>query len=325
MNVARLLIFCGLTVMACAQQPALEKVRVIAIPGMPLPLVVAREHGMFREQGLEVEPEVAPSSDALRAALANGNADIAHTAVDNAVALAETADVAIVMGGENSLNELIAQASIHSIADLRGKTTIVDAPDTGFALQLKKILLDSGMRAGRDYEIKAVGTTPQRLQAMREHKEYAASILGPPTSILARQEGFVRLASTKDSVGPYQASGAFVLRPWARAHTDALVRYLVACVEAQRWLLRPQNQRQVTELLVKHWHLSPTVANEVYVLLTSGKWFEPDAAFDLGAFQNVLKLRAEVEGQWNGKPPAPDEYYDPSYYRKALAELHAQQ
>jgi hypothetical protein len=38
-------------------------------------------------------------------------------------------------------------------------------------------------------------------------------------------------------------------------------------------------------------------------------------------FKNVLKLRAEIEGQWGGKPPAPDKYIDLSYYNKALAGL----
>jgi hypothetical protein len=35
----------------------------------------------------------------------------------------------------------------------------------------------------------------------------------------------------------------------------------------------------------------------------------------------VLKLRAEVEGQWGGKPPGEDKYLDLSYYRQALSSL----
>jgi hypothetical protein len=31
----------------------------------------------------------------------------------------------------------------------------------------------------------------------------------------------------------------------------------------------------------------------------------------------VLKLRAEIEGQWGGTAPAPDKYLDLSYYDKA--------
>jgi hypothetical protein len=32
-------------------------------------------------------------------------------------------------------------------------------------------------------------------------------------------------------------------------------------------------------------------------------------------------LRAEIEGQWGGTPPAPETYVDLLYYRRALAGL----
>ena len=34
-----------------------------------------------------------------------------------------------------------------------------------------------------------------------------------------------------------------------------------------------------------------------------------------------MKLRAEIEGQWGGKPPAPEKYVDLSYYDRALSGL----
>src|SRR5256885_17200112 len=90
------------------------------------------------------------------------------------------ADVVIVIGGEVSLNELFVQPDIPSAAELRGKTLIVDAVNTAYALQMKKILLLNGLQAGRDYEMKPYAATPQRLVAMREHKELEGSMLGPP-------------------------------------------------------------------------------------------------------------------------------------------------
>jgi ABC-type nitrate/sulfonate/bicarbonate transport system substrate-binding protein len=282
--------------------------------------------GTFAKYGIKVQSAVAPSSDALRAALTSGKADIAHAAADNAVAMDQAArnDVIIVMGGEGSLNELIAQPDIHSIAQLRGRMLTVDAANTAFALQLKKILLSKGLRAGRDYQIKAIGTTPKRLQVMREDKQYAATMLGPPWSLLAKRDGFVSLGSTRKLIGPYQGLGAFVRRPWARDHADALERYLGAYVEAQRWLLAPANKQQVTALLMKQWHLSASVGAETYALLSSKnhEWYEPDAGFDVEGFKNVLKLRVEVEGQWGGRAPAVGRYYDSSYFRKALAMMN---
>ncbi len=312
----------ALPALAQVQTPELPTIHVIALYPH-LPIVIAKEHGLFAKYGVNVEIETVPSSDALREALANGKADLAHAAADNSVAMVETAkvDVLLVMGGEDSANELIAQPDIHSVADLRGKTVIVDAPNTAYALQLKKILLLSGLKAGKDYEIKPIGATPLRLQAMRDHKEYAASILGPPTSILAKSAGFVSLGKTPELIGPYQATSAFARRDWAHDHAETLERYLAAYAEAQRWLLDPANESDVLVLVKKQWHLSDQQANETYAIIASHVWYEPDARFDLDGFKNVLKLRAEIEGQWAGQPPSPDKYFDPSYYQQALTKI----
>jgi ABC-type nitrate/sulfonate/bicarbonate transport system substrate-binding protein len=308
----------------CAQAQSAQKIKVLTLLGRPLQVVVGETHGIFAKYGVEVETQNLPNSDVLRANLAAGKGDLAYLAVDNAVAMVELAhqDVIIVMGGEGSQNELIAQPEIKSIKDLRDKTLIVDAPNTAYALQMKKILLLNGMQAGKDYEIKPFGATPQRLIAMREHKENAGSMLGPPSSIVAKREGFVSLGSVQDLIGPYQASGYFTQRALAQGHRDALEKYLAAIIEAQRWLMAPANKQQVIELMIKESHLAPDVAVETYELgMTRPGGYEKDAAFDLDGFKNVLKLRAEVEGQWGGHPPGPEKYYDSSYYDAALAKL----
>lgn len=309
---------------ACARAPSAQKIKVLTLLGRPLQIVVADKQGIFAKYGIEVETENLPNSDVLRANLAAGKGDIAYLAVDNAVAMVELAhqDVIIVMGGEGSQNELMAQPEIKSIKDLRGTTLIVDAPNTAYALQMKKLLLLNGMTAGKDYEIKPFGATPARLAAMREHKEFAGSMLGPPTSIIAKHDGFVSVGHVQELIGPYQAAGYFTLRAWAQGHRDTLIPFLTACVEAQRWLMAPTNKQQVIELLVKESHLAPEVAAETYESsMNHPGGFAADARMDLEGFKNVLKLRAEIEGQWGGHPPGPERYYDSSYYEAALAKL----
>lgn len=307
-----------------AQAPNAWKIKVLTLLGCPLQVVAAEKLGIFSKYGIEVETANKANSEELRADLAAGKGDLAYLAVDNAVAMVELAhqDVIIVMGGEGSQNELIAQPEIKSIKDLRGKTLIVDAPNTAYALQMKKILLLSGMQAGKDYEMKPFGATPARLVAMREHKEYAGSMLGPPTSIVAKREGFVSLGSVQELIGPYQAAGYFTERKWAQEHREALTNYLAAIIEAQRWLMAPANKQQVLELMVKESHLAPEVAAESYESLMSRPGgYAKNASFDLDGFKNVLKLRAEIEGSWDGHPPAAEKYYDSSYYTEALAKL----
>jgi ABC-type nitrate/sulfonate/bicarbonate transport system substrate-binding protein len=309
---------------AFAQAPSLQKIKVLTLLGLPLQFAAADKQGIFAKYGVEVETENLPNSDVLRASLAEGKGDLAYLAVDNAVAMVELAhqDVIIVMGGEGSQNELMAQPEIKSIKDLRGKTLIVDAPNTAYALQMKKILLLSGMEAGKDYEIKPFGATPARLAAMREHKEFAGTMLGPPSSIAAKHAGFVSMGSVQELIGPYQASGYFTQRAWAKEHRDLLVPFLAACIEAQRWLMAPANKQQVIDLLVKESHLAPDVATESYESsMNHPGGFEADARVDMEGLKNVLKLRAEIEGQWGGHPPGPEKYYDSVYFYAALAKL----
>ncbi len=305
------------------QSPAPQKIKVLTLLGRPLQIVVAEKQGLLAKYGIEVETANKANSEELRSELAAGNGALAYLAVDNAVAMVELAhqDVIIVMGSEGSQNELIVQPEIKSIKDLQGKTLIVDAVNTAYALQLIKILYLSGFKAG-DYTLKPVGSTPQRLVAMREHKEYAGAMLGPPTSIVAKREGFVSLASVQESIGAYQAAGFFTQRQWAKEHASTLVAFLAAIIEAQRWLMAPANKEQVIDLWIKEYHLAPEVAAATYESsMNHPGGFARDARFDLEGFKNVLKLRAEVEGQWNGHPPAPEKYYDSSYYDAALAKL----
>jgi ABC-type nitrate/sulfonate/bicarbonate transport system substrate-binding protein len=318
---------CVLVPVLCAgthpQTAPPQKIHVLTLLGRPAQFVVADKLGLFAKYGLEVANDNKKNSDELRADLAAGKGDVAYLAVDNAVAMVELAhqDVVILMGGEGSQNELIAQSDIQSIAQLRGKTLLVDAPNTAYALQMKKILLLSGLTPGKDYEIKPFGATPQRLVAMRDNKEFAGSMLGPPVSLVAKHQGFVSLGSVQQLIGPYQAAGFFSPRAWAKDHRDLVISFLAACIEAQQWLLAPANKQQAIDLLISQYHLTPEIAAEDYeVSMTRPGGYAKDAQFDLRGFENVLKLRAEVEGQWGGHAPAPDKYYDPSYYAAALAK-----
>lgn len=314
--------FCLLAGVALAQEPA--KVRVKVFPGAQnLPHYAGLAKGFFAKRMVAVELLFTQNSVELRDGLSGGDIDVAHAAVDNAVAMVELAgkDAAIVMGGDSSMNELFVQANVASVADLRGRTVIVDAPNTAYALQVKKILLNAGLKAG-DYVVKPVGGGLFRARAMKENRDNAASILNPPFSFAAQRDGLKSLGRTIDLLGPYQATGAFVMRPWARANAATLERYLAAYIEATRWVRDSANRDECVRMLAERLKLEPDIAARTYeALMDPAFGLSPDAKLDVEGFRNVLALRAEVEGQWGGKPPAPERYLEPAYYERAMALL----
>jgi ABC-type nitrate/sulfonate/bicarbonate transport system substrate-binding protein len=280
-------------------------------------MFAAQAKGFYAKRGLDVDVKFTPNSDELRNGLAEGRYQIAHSAVDNAFALKDKAnvDIAVVIGGDNSFNHLIVQPEINSLADIKGKTVVVDALNTAYAFQLYEMLKQKGLNPG-DYQPKSVGGTGLRLKAMTSDKGNVAAIMNPPFSVEAMKAGLKDMGTTAAALGAYQGTSAFVMREWGKANADTLVKYLQGNIEGLRWALDPKNKAEVVALLTQRLKLTPDTAEAAYEATKAD--FSPDAALDLAGVKNVLKLRAEFEG---GTPNPPEKYLDLSYYQKAMAGL----
>ena len=307
----------GLTALSQANGPTVLHVNTFPT-ARSLPFYVAVDRGFFAKHGLQVELEFTESSEKQRAGLASGAVDIVHSAVDNAVAMIDVAkvDAVIVSGGDSGTNEFYVQDTIANFADIRGHAIVVDATNTAYALQAKKILLQHGLKDGADYTLNPVGNGSRRLAAMFADKNNAGAILNLPYSLEAAAKGMRSLGRTTDMLGPYQAGGAFVRRAWARDNAATLENYLAAFVEALRWSLDPNNRAASVAILVDKLKLPQAIAEKSLDLMAEpGFGFAHDAKFDLAGFKNVLALRAEVEG---GAPSDPQGYIDLSYYDRAM-------
>jgi ABC-type nitrate/sulfonate/bicarbonate transport system substrate-binding protein len=287
-----------------------------------IPIYMAQERGYFARRGITTELQFTPDSITQRTGLATGRFDIAHAAVDNAVAMVEVAghDIVIVAGGDSGMNEFLVRQDIMKVADLRGRTFAVDAPNTAYALIGRKIMKNAGLADGKDYKLNPVGGSQTRTMAL-DNPNGAAAILNPPWNYIARDRGAKSLGSTLDLYGAYQATGAFVLRAWANAHANELERYLSAFIEGCRAAQDPANREQTLAVLQRELKLERRVAELTYQdLIKLGHGLSKDCAFNMQGFGNVLALRAEMEGQWGGTPPAPEKYLDLGYYQRALAQ-----
>lgn len=318
-------IACFVVMAACAlvtAPPARADENLLRLSTFPnarsLPYYVGVDKGLFARHGIRLEIEFTDNSKNLRDGLASGKFDVVHSAVDNAVAMVETAkvDVIVVSGGDGGTNEFIVGKDIASFADIRGKALVVDAPNTAYALVGKKILLKHGLKEGVDYKLNPAGNGPARLKAMMEGGDNAASVMNLPFSAQVVEAGLKSLGRTNDLLGPYQAGGAFVLRNWAKDHAETLERYLAGYIDSLRWVLNKTNRAEAVAVLMDKRKLSRALAERSYdLMIEPGFGFNRDAKFDLDGFNNVLTLRQEIEG---GPPPNPAKYIDMSYYDRAL-------
>ena len=285
-----------------------------------LPFFAGVDKGLFARHGIRLEIEFTENSDSQRQGLAAGKFEVVHSAVDNALAMVETAkvDVIIVSGGDGGTNEFVVGKGINSFADLRGKALVVDAPNTAYALVGKKILLKNGLKAG-DYKLNPVGNGVRRLEAMLAGGDNAAAVMNLPFSAQAIEAGLNSLGRTSDILGPYQAGGAFVLRSWAKDHAETLERYIAGFIDSLRWVLDKSNRAEAVAILMDKRKLSRSLAERSYdLMIEPGFGFNPDAKFNNEGFNNVLALRQEIEG---GPPPNPAKYLDLSYYERAIRRI----
>jgi ABC-type nitrate/sulfonate/bicarbonate transport system substrate-binding protein len=316
----------ALVALVCGASDAEElmRVRVNAFPNAKaLPLHIGLAQGIFAQRGIALELQLTESSRSQRDGLAAGRFDIAQAALDNAVAMieGEHQDVAILAGGDSGMNEFIVQPGIASFADLKGRTIIVDAPDTAYALQAKKLLLKYGLHDGADYTVRPVGAVVYRYKALVEDRANAGGVLNLPFNIEAEAHGLKSLGRLIDLLGPYQAAGAFAMRPWVSAHADTVERYLAAYVEALRFVRDPAHKADCIAVLRDKLALSEAIAERTYAqLVDPGFGFTPDARFDQQGFRNMLALRAEIERKGGDAPPA-EKYVDLGYYERAMHKL----
>ncbi len=298
-----------------------ELLRVNVFPGpQHLALYAAKEKGLFAKRGLNVEITFTPNAKAQRDGLADGSIDIAQAAVDNAVAMVEASkkDVIIVAGGGNGMLNLFVRAEIKSYDDIRGKAVVVDSPDTAYAYVLYKMLDLKGVKKG-EYGVFQGGDCMRRFNGIRNDPNNVAVLLNFPCNVLADREGYPNWGSAAEALGAYQADGIWVMREWARSHSDTLVKYIEVIIEGLRWASKPENKAEAAAIVGKTLKVAPDVAEKsVEGAVGPRGGLDKDAHVNMVGFKKLLSLRSEMTG---GPELRPEKYLDLSYYDRALAGM----
>ncbi len=98
--------------------------------------------------------------------------------------------------------------------------------NTAYALAAKKILKNQGLLEGRDYQRQARWRhRPARGCFGGRCRSWPAGLINPPLSTsMLKAQGLKSLGTQYELLGPYQATGAYVMRNWAKAQPELLHR-----------------------------------------------------------------------------------------------------
>jgi NitT/TauT family transport system substrate-binding protein len=239
-----------------AAEPAKLLLAHGAISNNVAPLWIAKEQGIFKKYGLDVDLVFIIAGRAMQAMLA-GQVPVGMVGGTH-VTNANTGggDFAMILGVENRLDYLfVAKPAIKSGEDLKGKKVAIGTP-AGSASMAAYVALDHlGLVPRRDNVVLlGVGGVPERMGALRSGSVEATS-LSPEFGQVVVAEGYrVLLDLGKENV-PFQSSGIVVARSLIKTNPQLVDNLAKAVVEGVAFVLRPGNKEIVIKSLGRNLRL----------------------------------------------------------------------
>lgn len=245
-----------------------DALRVATFGGVSaFPIRVAERMGWPADHGLRLSTTNTTDSSALRDDLLAGRVEIAHAAPDNVFAWADAAGagteptvVVVWLAGSNGPISLVSRTP-GPIAALSGARIGVDAPTSGFAPILFRLLARAGLTS-QDAELVPLGATRGRYAALLEGR-VDASMLTLPWSTLAVAAGCHLLGDHASVTPGLLTSAAIVRRDWLTDHAAVADRYRAMLARALTWLRDPGSRDTAVAWLADDLALDTVVASHV--------------------------------------------------------------
>lgn len=276
------------------------------------PFYAAQARKFFEQEGIAVEMTLTGSSVKQLDQLVKGDFDIGLQQSDHVVRAVENgSDLFVLMGCAHApVQQLVAAPDIGSFADLGGKVIAVDGARSGYALLLRKLLADKGLRDG-DYAFREIGGSNERFNALKSGAA-VASFLNPPFDRNLLAAGFRSLGTTDEYFPTYPGSTAAARRSWAQRNEQRLIAFIRAFDAGYAWLKDSENKEEAIRILPAWINSDAKTATSAYDELFT----RPTPAVTPEGLSQVIDIVWESEG-YRGPKGAPEKYMDLSFLDKA--------
>jgi ABC-type nitrate/sulfonate/bicarbonate transport system substrate-binding protein len=293
---------------------AQERVRVAVsnFSASYISMHIAQKRGYYAEEGMLVEIILMAGLTSTRALIGNS---VELGSASNPTAAVQGAKLKILMVfNDKPPGMLIAQPSIKSVADLRGKRiggSTVGSLEYGW---MKELLPKFGLQLEKDVVFVPVGSTSTRFTALRAGT-IDASPLSPPSNFLAQDAGFSMLLRTADHLEDIQASIVATDERLAR-QGDMVRRFMRATVKGKRFYL-VHRQEGISAIMEFTRHKDRDLMARVYD--DHMKTVARDGTISERLQQIVIDRSKRLTGVT--REVGLEEIFDFSFIRKAQAEL----
>lgn len=287
-----------------------------AISNNVAPLWIAKEQGIFKKYGLDVDLVFIIAGRAMQAMLA-GQVQVGLVGGTH-VTNANTAggDFRMILGLENRLEYLfVAKPTVKRGEDLKGKKVAIGTPAGSASLATYVALDHLGLVPRRDnIVLLGVGGVPERMGALRSGSVEATS-LSPEFGQVVISEGYrVLIDLGKENVA-FQSSGLVVPRSLIKSHPQMVESVAKATVEGTAFVHKPGNKEIVMKSLGRNLRLDkPERVEKAYQGLVATLPKKPCPSME--GVVSVLKLMAQHGLNPKAAQVKPEDIVDMSYCKR---------
>lgn len=293
-----------------AEAPALRGV-YNALGGTMAVVWVAQDLGLFAKHGLQHSLEYLAATTAVQA-IAAGSEDIGlvgNQGIDLGLEGADT--VYIADTASRFIFQLYGDASIKSVADLKGKVVAATQPAASSDYALRILLRRNNLVPDKDVKIIYAGSSPALL-SMLKGGNAVAGLMTAPATYAAQEVGLRQIVNVTDLNIPFIFVGVATTRRVLQQKPDAIMRYLRGYTEAISVVLRDKetalkimgkymkmdNRQQVEAVYNEH---APVLQRVPYIT------------------SKVVEAVLEVVKSPKGVQAKPEIFYDNSFLQKLEA------
>lgn len=277
-------------------------VGVTAASGPAGGIFAAKDYGIFREHGLDVEFIFVSTATLSLPALLSGQVALVTGVAGPAVVNAALAGADVVWLAEllgTMPYTLVSAPAIRSAADLRGRRIGVSRLGGSSEFAARFMLARSGLDPARDVTFVQVGDTSARLAAIAAGG-IDATVLSPDGAVVVRRLGLRELADTRSLGLRYPQEGVVTTRAFLRTRPDTLRRFIRAVVAGtHRYRTsRPEGLQLLAKYLKLPDEESVAATYDAYAPVTLAKpYVSPES------IQFVLDELAKTDARARGVKP----------------------
>ncbi len=204
-----------------------------AISAEQSPSWIAKETGIFKKNGLDIQLIYFTGGTTAVQALVSGEVPISQVSgpavVNSALA---GSDIVMVAGGATSLDYwLMSRPEIKRPEQLKGGSVAISAFGSASDFVARYALEKIGLTPGKDVALVQVGGVPDRLGAVLAGRIEAA-VLVPPSMFIAQKKGLNVLADVSKLGLRFQHTGVATSRRFIKEQPDTVRRYVKSQLEA---------------------------------------------------------------------------------------------